>query len=132
MPIVLKEEFKVVMDRQLLEALLEGARRLHPREILLLLRGRKEKGEVEITEFLFPPFSARGKDFASFSVQALPLDPSLVGTAHSHPSGNLSPSPTDLNRFFGKVMLIMGFPYLNEENVAVYDGKGRRIPLSLR
>ncbi|TDA31112.1 MAG: peptidase, partial [Hadesarchaea archaeon] len=58
----------------------------------------------------------------------LPLDPSLVGTAHSHPSGDLTPSPTDLNRFLGRVMVIVGFPY-REEDVAVYDGRGRRVGL---
>lgn len=122
---------QVVMEERLLGELLESARRLHPRETLLLLRGRRKKEEVEITEFLLPPFPARGKDFASFPVHALPLDPSLVGTAHSHPSGDLFPSSTDLNRFFGRVMVIMGFPY-RRENVAVYDGEGRRLELELR
>jgi len=51
-----------------------------------------------------------------------------VGTAHSHPSGDLTPSPTDLNRFLGRVMVIVGFPY-REEDVAVYDGRGRRVGL---
>ncbi len=119
------------MSRELLEALLESARKLHPRETLLLLRGRKRGEAVEVTEFLLPPFPLRGGDFASFPVHALPLDPSLMGTAHSHPSGDLSPSPADLNGFFGRVMLILGFPYRDEGNVAAYDGRGRRVRLVL-
>lgn len=122
-------DVELVMDGELLEALLESARRLHPRETLLLLRGRKRGERVEVTEFLLPPFPARGRDFASFPLHALPLDPSLVGTAHSHPSGDLRPSAADLNRFLGRVMVILGFPYRDEGDVAVYDGRGRRIPL---
>lgn len=126
------EKVELKMRRELLEDLLESARRLHPRETLLLLRGRRKGERVEVTEFLFPPFPTSGRDFVSFSLHALPIDPSIVGTAHSHPSGDLSPSPTDLNCFLGRVMVILGFPYMDEKNVAVYDGKGRRVPLILQ
>jgi proteasome lid subunit RPN8/RPN11 len=119
---------ELVMGRGVLEALLESARQLHPRETLLLLRGRRRGERVEVTEFLLPPFAQRGRGFVGFSPHDLPLDPSLVGTAHSHPSGDLTPSPTDLNRFLGRVMVIVGFPY-REEDVAVYDGRGRRVGL---
>ncbi len=118
-----------MVRREVLEALLGSARELHPRETLFFLRGRRKGERVEVTEFLLPPFPQRGRDFVSFSLHHLPLDPSLVGTAHSHPSGDLTPSPADLNRFLGRVMVIMGFPYRGEEDVAVYDGRGRRVGL---
>jgi proteasome lid subunit RPN8/RPN11 len=50
-----------------------------------------------------------------------------VGTVHSHPSGNFMPSNTDLNYFFGRLLMIVAFPFLNEENVAIYDHNGERL-----
>jgi proteasome lid subunit RPN8/RPN11 len=55
------------------------------------------------------------------------MDFSLVGTLHSHPSGSLMPSVTDLNHFFGNVLMIVGYPYADEENVAVYNRYGDRL-----
>jgi len=59
----------------------------------------------------------------------LPMDFSIVGTAHSHPSGNITPSNTDLNHFFGPVLMIVGFPFTNEKNVGVYNRNGERLLL---
>ena len=57
----------------------------------------------------------------------LPMDFSIVGTVHSHPSGNINPSNVDINHFFGRVLMIVGFPFASEENVAVYDSKGEKL-----
>jgi len=59
----------------------------------------------------------------------LPMDFSIVGTAHSHPSGNLMPSHADLNHAFGVVLTIAGFPFRNEQNVAVYNRSGEKLTL---
>jgi len=57
----------------------------------------------------------------------LPIDFSVVDTAHSHPSGVLRPSATDLNKFYGRIMIIVAYPYRSEEDVAVFDSKGRQM-----
>jgi proteasome lid subunit RPN8/RPN11 len=57
----------------------------------------------------------------------MPMDFSVVGTVHSHPSGNFNPSSTDLNHMFGRVLMIVGAPYKGEANVAVYNRNGDRI-----
>jgi hypothetical protein len=40
---VMNEGLTISIDEELLDAILEGARRLYPRETILLLRGKKER-----------------------------------------------------------------------------------------
>jgi proteasome lid subunit RPN8/RPN11 len=127
----MKTDVKVVVNEELLQAILEGARRLCPKETVLFLRGRKVKNLIEITDLLIPPLANYGKGFADIPLHMLPTDFSIVGSAHSHPSGNLMPSPTDLNHFFGMMLMIAGFPFTNEENVAVYNRNGEKLTLQV-
>jgi proteasome lid subunit RPN8/RPN11 len=119
----------VQVSRELLNTILEGARTLHPRENILLLRGKKKKDVIEISELIIPPLAAHGSHFATFASYMLPIDFSIIGTAHSHPSGDLRPSPMDLNHFFGAVLMIVGFPYADENNVSVYRSNGEKLGL---
>ena len=119
----------ISVNKELLEAILEGARRLYPKETILLLRGRKNKNSIEISDLLVPPLAKYGRGFASLPLHMLPMDFSIVGTAHSHPSGNLMPSHADLNHFFGVVLMITAFPFRNKENVAVYNRSGEKLTL---
>ncbi|MGD0496014.1 MAG: Mov34/MPN/PAD-1 family protein [Candidatus Bathyarchaeia archaeon] len=121
--------FMISINKELLEAILEGARRLYPKETILLLRGRKNKNSIEISDLLIPPLAKYGRGFASLPLHMLPMDFSIVGTAHSHPSGNLMPSHTDLNHFFGVVLMITAFPFRNKEYVVVYNRSGEKVTL---
>ncbi len=121
---------KITIGRGLLESVLELARELHPQEVVLLLRGKVSRGEILIEDFLLPPFASAGLNFAQFPSHMLPIDFSIVGTAHSHPSGSASPSAADLNHFYGRVMLILAYPY-RETSVAAYNSRGERLPFSL-
>lgn len=114
----------VIIKRSVLESILSYAKACHPREGVLLLRGKIRKDLVEINEVLLPPLSVKGKYFSSFPLYMLPIDFSIVGTAHSHPSGMLSPSARDLNSFYGKIMIIAAYPYESKNNIIVIDGKG--------
>jgi proteasome lid subunit RPN8/RPN11 len=58
----------------------------------------------------------------------LPIDFSIIGTAHSHPSGRVHPSIGDLHNFYGRVMVIMGKPY-KSSNVAAFTKQGENIPV---
>lgn len=121
----------VAMGNELLQAILEGARRLYPKETILLLRGKKARRTITVSELLVPPLATYGHGFAGIRTHMLPMDFSIVGTAHSHPSGSLSPSPTDLNHFFGIVLMIACFPFQDERNVAVYTRDGERAQLQI-
>ena len=114
---------KVSINRQVLEAMLSFALEQHPREVVLLLSGKREKGDIHIEEFLFPPFASTGRGFAQFPPHMLPIDFSVVGTAHSHPSGTMAPSPTDLNHFYGRILLILAYPY-DERHLAAFNSSG--------
>lgn len=121
----------VSIDHELLMTIFEGARRLCPRETILLLRGKKKKDMITISELVVPPLANYGQGFAQIRLHMLPMDFSIVGTAHSHPSGNLSPSPADLNHFIGVVLMIVGFPFRDEKNVAIYNRAGEKLALQV-
>jgi proteasome lid subunit RPN8/RPN11 len=117
------------MRRELLDTIFEGAKRLYPRESILLLRGKKAKNMIAVTDLLVPPLASYGRGFAHVPLHMMPMDFSIVGTVHSHPSGNFRPSNTDLNHLFGRILMIVAFPFLSEKNVAIYDHNGERLIL---
>lgn len=119
------------MPREVLEMILESARRLHPKETILLLRGKASKNLINISEVLIPPLATYGNGFSSFKTHMLPIDFSIVGLAHSHPSGNLKPSAEDQNHFMGKIMFIVAFPYQGKESTAVYSRMGEKLALEV-
>jgi proteasome lid subunit RPN8/RPN11 len=121
----------VSIRRDLLDAILAGANQLHPRESFLLLRGKKSKGTITVSDLIVAPFAVHGRGFASYPSHMLPMDFSIVGTVHSHPSGNTQPSNVDLNHLFGRVLMIVGYPYTDEQCVAVYDSDGEKLPLNV-
>lgn len=101
----------IVFDSKVVDSLLSYARTLHPREGVLLLRGKVDKEKILINDTEIPPFATHGQVFTSFPLHMLPIDFSIVGVAHSHPSGALKPSTTDLNKFYGRIMVIIAYPY---------------------
>jgi proteasome lid subunit RPN8/RPN11 len=125
----MKAGITVSISQELLQAIFEGARRLYPKETILLLRGEKKENLIKISELVVPPLATYGRGFADIPLHMLPMDFSIVGTVHSHPSGNLTPSTTDLNHFFGYILVIVGFPFEDERNVAVYNRSGEKLML---
>jgi proteasome lid subunit RPN8/RPN11 len=121
----------VSMSAELLDSIFEGAKRLYPKETFLLLRGKKGKGTIRVLELVVPPLAVYGYGFANLPFHMLPMDFSVVGTVHSHPSGNINPSSVDLNHFFGRVLMIVGFPFASAQNVAVYNSHGEKLQLQI-
>jgi len=121
----------VSISQELLQTIFEGAKNLYPRETILLLRGEKKKNLIAVTELLVPPLASYGRGFANIRLHMLPMDFSIVGVAHSHPSGNITPSHADINHFFGPILMIVGFPFTDEKNVAVYNRNGESLALQV-
>ena len=121
----------VQLPREILEAIYAGAKQLYPRESFLLLRGKKRKDVIGITDLVLAPFAVHGEGFAHFNPYMLPGDFSLLGTVHSHPSGSILPSHVDLNYFFGRVLMIVGYPFEGEACIAVYDSNGHKLSLEI-
>jgi proteasome lid subunit RPN8/RPN11 len=120
----------VVVKRDALEMFLKFCLDIYPKENIMIMRGKIKNGVARVDEFLIPPFSTYGSGFSGFSTFMVPFDMSYIGAAHSHPSGNASPSPADLNHFFGRVMMIAGYPY-HETCVRAYNSKGDLLLLSV-
>ncbi|MCW4052880.1 MAG: Mov34/MPN/PAD-1 family protein [Candidatus Bathyarchaeota archaeon] len=112
---------EVTIDQELFQAILEHARIAHPLEAILLLRGKSKTGKIAVTDLILPPLATGGHRYSSFPVNMLPMDFSIMGSVHSHPSGSLLPSVNDLNHLFGKVMMIVAYPYVGEENAKVFS-----------
>jgi proteasome lid subunit RPN8/RPN11 len=117
----------LIIDRSVIESILQYARANHPSEAILLLNGKTTKAGTRIDGVEIPPLAVHGRGFSSFPLQTLPIDFSVVGTAHSHPSGVLQPSVQDLNNFYGRVMVIAASPYESANNLAVFNSKGEQI-----
>lgn len=83
------------ISRGTLFAILEISRTTYPQEMVLLLRGKVEKNNIKITDFVVPPLAIHGDGFSGFRPSMPPIDLSIIGSVHSHPSGNQEPSTGD-------------------------------------
>ena len=117
---------EVIVDRGLLGEMLMFAKERHPKEAVLMLRGKVSKESITITDYLFPPFATTDSISASYPIHMLPIDFSIVGTAHSHPSGSLMLSTVDMNNMYGRISVLMGFPY-GPSDVAAYNKQAERL-----
>ena len=131
MGVLMGKNVTVSISQKLLGAVFEGAKRLYPRETILLLRGKKSNDTIRVLELVVPPLAVHGRGFANVPLHMLPMDFSIVGTVHSHPSGNLAPSDVDFNHFFGRILMIVGFPFAGAENVVVYNSNGEKLRLQI-
>lgn len=122
---------KVTLKASVINSLLSYARNSHPNEGILLLRGKVSKDEIMVKEVVIPPFATHGEGFSSFPLHTLPLDLSIVGTAHSHPSGVLKLSLEDLTNFYSRMMVVMAYPYNSEKDIAIFDSEGNVIKYSI-
>jgi proteasome lid subunit RPN8/RPN11 len=117
----------IAFEQSVIDSILSHAQMLYPRESILLLRGKAEKHKIVVNDVQIPPLATQGNRFSTFSVHMLPIDFSIIGVAHSHPSGALHPSVTDLNKFYGRIMLITAYPYQSQNDIAVFDREGNKI-----
>jgi proteasome lid subunit RPN8/RPN11 len=118
---------EIFVERAVVDSILSHSQMLHPRESILLLNGKVDKHKIVINDTQIPPFATHGNTFSAFPLSRLPIDFSVVGVAHSHPSGALRPSVVDLNKFYGRIMLITAYPYQTEKNMAIFDRQGNAI-----
>jgi proteasome lid subunit RPN8/RPN11 len=107
--------------RKTLQMILEASKDTYPKEFAAILRA--ELGIIE--EILLLPGTISGDVHAIFQLHMLPIDFSVVGTIHSHPSGNYQPSDADERLFshFGRVHIIVGAPY-SLTSWGAYDHNG--------
>jgi len=116
------------IKKRCLEMILESSKSTYPNEFGALLRARDNL----ITEVILLPGTVEGDRHAIFNFAMLPIDYSIVGTVHSHPSGNPTPSDADLQLFSkrGKVHIIVAMPF-DEYSWRGYDGHGNSIDIEV-
>ena len=116
------------IKRSVLELMMAAARENYPNEWSGQLRARNGV----IFELTMLPGTMVGRDNALVNLWMMPIDYSVVGSVHSHPSGNWSPSDADREFFqkFGSVHLIVGMPY-NLRSWQAYDYDGEPIVLEV-
>ena len=114
--------------RKVLRMILEASKDIFPREFGAILRAE----DGVITEILLVPGTVSGNKHAIFQLHMLPADFTVVGTVHSHPSGNYRPSDEDLMLFrkFGGLHIIVGYPY-DERSWASWKHSGDRYELQV-
>jgi len=117
---------EVLVERCLLEEMLAFAKERHPKEAVMLLRGSVNREAITITDYLFPPFATTNSISASYPIHMLPIDFSIVGSGHSHPSGSLEQSTQDLHSIYGRISLLMAYPY-GLGDVAAYNKQAERL-----
>lgn len=118
----------VYFEKSVADSILTAAMSVYPCETILLLQGKKSGDEIRLNSILIPPLATYGRGFSVYLGTMLPWDLTIMGAAHSHPSGNLHPSTLDLNHLRGRIMVIAAYPYNDYTNLAVYDREGSTIP----
>jgi len=117
----------VRFEKSVADSILSYSLQAYPKEGILLLRGKAGKDEVLIKEVVIPPLATHGRGFSGFSNVMLPMDLSVIGISHSHPSGVLRPSIHDLNHFYGKIMVIAAYPFQSYNDIGVFNSHGDRL-----
>jgi len=103
---------------------MEAAKNTYPKEYASLLGGNKK--EKIVFEFVIPPVLS-GISFATIDLVALPIDETIIGSVHSHPTPNGSASSAD-KILFGRypINIILYYPF-NENNLVVYNEKSEEM-----
>jgi proteasome lid subunit RPN8/RPN11 len=114
----------LILKRSVVDSILTYAQMAYPKEGILLLRGHATPPETVINEVVIPPRAVHGFGFANFPWHMLPIDRSILGTAHSHPSGTLRPSVQDLNHYYGRIMIIAVYPFHSHHDLGAFDRNG--------
>ena len=106
----------------------EAAKETYPNEFVATLRAE----EGVITELLLLPGTIQGTRSGVLLLHMLPIDFSVVGTVHSHPSYSNRPSQADLAMFgrFGNTHIITCLPY-DMGSWQAYDFNGQPVELEL-
>ena len=127
------EEFvfhSVFIERQVIQTIVEFAKRAHPNEFTAYLQGRITNRVLYVKGILYEHYHAT-ENQAVISTN-LPLLHEVVGTVHSHPSMSNLPSSVDKRGLFkmGLVNIIICQLY-SFGRVAMYDGNARPLDFTI-
>ena len=124
-------QFEWKIRRKCLDLIFECAKSNFPNEFGGLLRVDDDIKNV-ISELVILPGTISGDSHAIFKLHMLPIDFSIVGTVHSHPSPSANPSDADLHLFrkHGRIHIIAANPF-NKDSWEAYDHNGKEIEIKV-
>jgi proteasome lid subunit RPN8/RPN11 len=116
------------IEKEVLETIIESAKAAHPNEFAGALRA---EGDT-ITAVLLVPGTVQGARHAVIRMNRLPVDRSVVGVVHSHPSKSARPSKEDLQLFgkHGHTHIIIHHPY-TETTWRTWNHRGEPVHLDV-
>lgn len=118
---------EVQIDREVANEIMNIAKESYPNEFMALLEGKIEDKILKITGLIFLPVDTSNEG-AVMQVFMQPLSTNSIGSVHSHPGPNASPSDADLHFFSKKGLfhIIIAEPY-NLESIKAYDSFGNLV-----
>ena len=121
---IIQKNWKIT--QKCLNLILESAKSTYPNEFGGFLRVDNNNRDT-IIEVILLPGTISGKSHAIFQLHMMPIDLSIVGTVHSHPTNISYPSGADLELFdkHGRIHIIAAYPYTIESWKA-YDFSGKQ------
>jgi len=124
-----KVEWNIKKDT--LNFIFECAKSNYPKEFGGLLRVDSDE-KTTIIEIVILPGTISGDSHAIFQLHMLPIDFSIIGTCHSHPSLSFNPSDADMFLFrkYGRVHIVVAYPFDNSSWQA-YNNNGEKIDISV-
>lgn len=124
-----KKDWKIT--KSCLDLILESSKDIYPNEFGALLRIDDYNKNI-ISELIMLPGTISGDSHAIFRMHMRPIDFSIVGTVHSHPSYSYTPSKADLELFrkYGKIHIIVAKPYTSSSWEG-YDYSGNQIDIEI-
>jgi len=119
------------IKRKCLDLILECAKSSYPNEFGGLLRVDTDEKHT-IIEIVILPGTVSGDSHAIFKLHMLPIDFTIVGTVHSHPSVSFHPSDADvlLFRKYGKVHIVAAYPF-TDSSWQAYDHNGNELEIEI-
>jgi len=120
------------ITKQCLDLIFESSKSNYPQEFGALLRVDRVQKHT-IIEVVLLPGTISGDSHAIFRLYMLPVDYSIVGTVHSHPSSIARPSDADLDLFshFGRIHIIVGVSAVGNVSWKAYDYQGSPVSLEI-
>ena len=114
------------IKRSLIEDLFESAKNYYPDEFMCFLSGNKKEQIIE--EFVFLP-NTSGRNYASIYDSVIPIDATMIGSVHSHPSGRAMPSDAD-KKFFRRYLINIIIS-IRENKINFFDKDGKEIQVQV-
>ncbi len=103
-----KQKTIIGIARETLKFIINVSKSSYPKEFAGMLYA-----ENDVITGVDIPVTQSSKVSAVMNLFMLPVNPHLVGSVHSHPSGDVNPSTEDIRMFMqnGDYHIIVGYPY---------------------